>query len=632
MLCDRGARSASRASASAVSMRARAALLVVCAAACQGRPASPAPRPDPPATTIGGEHDREGARVDVPLESRLTFAGAPCVRAAEDAVYCWSRGRARPAAWYSLAPGGLIAGAGQVCAVSATSAACVAVIGDEPEATTGACFVRRGREWCVSASHGLTEGARTSVLARESRTRGRCEARARLVSCGRDLATPIDDPVQLCALGLLCARDRDGRVACADRDSGPAALVDLPLPAVDVETAGFGAACAALADGSVHCWGEGMFGALGRGTYGGDAAPAPLPGISSAVEVDGNCALLADGRVMCWGLRGLGPPPLPAAAIPALVPALRGAVALGFSERWTCAALERAPAELVCIGPGAGLGLGRSLDAIGEVGVRDLEVPITDIRHECLAAGDRAGYLHSVSLTHPGVEISWSRPGESVHLDERRIRCVSLGGRATLGPAITALDGTSPPIAPGTVAGEFGVCRLEGGEVVCELSIGQFASRDSGVHPQRLADGVRVDTSGVHACAIRRDGTVWCTGWGSHGELDGTPVEVSAFIEVPPARGARAVAVTRGLSCVITRDRHVMCWGDWGTGPQAPTVMPNLDRVERLWAGDSALGSGACARVRGGDVYCWGMTSAVVEYGAPSPVEVPIPPPPAALP
>ncbi len=73
-------------------------------------------------------------------------------------------------------------------------------------------------------------------------------------------------------------------------------------------------ACAVLSDGKVLCWGEAGFGQSGDGTRGDGqtnrSTPVQVIGVSNAVSVDVglsfSCAALADGTVSCWGRGGNG--------------------------------------------------------------------------------------------------------------------------------------------------------------------------------------------------------------------------------------------------------------------------------------------------------------------------------------
>lgn len=103
--------------------------------------------------------------------------------------------------------------------------------------------------------------------------------------------------------------------------------VDQDLPAIELGpnakvtavTAGFGHTCALLSDGTVKCWGWGLYGQHGLGNgntvgdNGGEMANLPPVNLGSgkvAVAIDAGsfhtCALLSDGKVKCWGNNGSG--------------------------------------------------------------------------------------------------------------------------------------------------------------------------------------------------------------------------------------------------------------------------------------------------------------------------------------
>jgi alpha-tubulin suppressor-like RCC1 family protein len=65
-------------------------------------------------------------------------------------------------------------------------------------------------------------------------------------------------------------------------------------------------ACALLAGGSVSCWGGNLYGELGDGTaMNATAFPVQVAGLRGAIAVGGGefftCAMLAGGVVECWG-------------------------------------------------------------------------------------------------------------------------------------------------------------------------------------------------------------------------------------------------------------------------------------------------------------------------------------------
>ena len=69
-------------------------------------------------------------------------------------------------------------------------------------------------------------------------------------------------------------------------------------------------ACVLISDGTVQCWGSNRAGQLGTDDADQRFAPAPVPGITAAIEITAGanhtCAVLSDGTVQCWGFNHQG--------------------------------------------------------------------------------------------------------------------------------------------------------------------------------------------------------------------------------------------------------------------------------------------------------------------------------------
>jgi RHS repeat-associated protein len=193
---------------------------------------------------------------------------------------------------------------------------------------------------------------------------------------------------------------------------------------------------------------------------------------------------------------------------------------------------------------------------------------------------------------------------------------------------------------PGTCAPSTGVCsspakpdgtacddgKAESQGDACTVGVCQ------GTLPCASVADVHVGTE--HTCAVRTDGSLWCWGDNSLGEL-GTGTTGGASL-VPVRAGAATwnwTSVTTGghHTCGIRRDGTLWCWGDNAQGQLGngtTEVTPTPTQVAGLvWTTVEAGQAHTCGVQKSGSLWCWGHN----EYGAlgngtrsdsPVPVEV----------
>ena len=146
-------------------------------------------------------------------------------------------------------------------------------------------------------------------------------------------------------------------------------------------------------------------------------------------------------------------------------------------------------------------------------------------------------------------------------------------------------------------------------------------------------DAISVSVGGAHACALIRDGTIDCWGWGYFGQLGngvigqlGNGVMKASLVPVQVSGISDAVQVSAGTfeTCALLRGGTVSCWGansnpggERNTGfaigvPEGwfqygyPTPVP----VKGI-SGAVALSTGAngsCVVLSSGKVKCWGAS------------------------
>ena len=295
------------------------------------------------------------------------------------------------------------------------------------------------------------------------------------------------------------------------------------LPAVSLAV-GDHHACAALADGTVRCWGEPEDLRLGVDAASPDVVA--VPGVRDAVQVAAGsahtCARRRDGTLWCrgrnlegqLGRRHLSDDTTPGEA-PAAVPGLRGVAEVDAAYEHTCARLAGGAAR--CWGNNLDWELGddgRSEEAAGPT--RDRPTPVVGVR----------------GVTALGL-------GE-------RMSCFVAGADGEL-----------------WCAGAVETLRaLDDGPAVWTR-----ATRVASWPPLRA---VAVGQS--HACGLARDGAVWCVG-GARGTLLHTSSTGAVALQIPALSDVVALAGGGAVTCAVAGgDGRVRCWGAPDYDPWAPNA------------------------------------------------------------
>lgn len=131
-----------------------------------------------------------------------------------------------------------------------------------------------------------------------------------------------------------------------------------------------------------------------------------------------------------------------------------------------------------------------------------------------------------------------------------------------------------------------------------------------------IDDAIAVSAGADHTCALRNDGTVWCWGDNSKGQLGDTTTRNRNF-PVPVHGLDRVVAVAAGAhhTCALNDEGSVYCWGandkhqiDAGVSTLASIVSAPVLREAMAFVGIGAgAGADQTCGIRGnGSVTCWG--------------------------
>jgi len=153
---------------------------------------------------------------------------------------------------------------------------------------------------------------------------------------------------------------------------------------------------------------------------------------------------------------------------------------------------------------------------------------------------------------------------------------------------------------------------------------GQLGTTEVGDRPSpgpvtNGTDFIDIFSKGSTACAVKENGTVWCWGSDSNGQLGNGPVLVtnqSTMTQVVGLTDAISVATTATTACALKKDGTAWCWGDntngqAGTGSATPTthhVPVQVAGITDFIAIAPKVGS-TCGVRSNGEAWCWGEGS-----------------------
>lgn len=402
--------------------------------------------------------------------------------------------------------------------------------------------------------------------------RGAPRGRARVA--GADIAADGDAPggrlapAAIVWVGVVLA----GSVASAGCSSDGVGPVP-SLPRFVAIAAGGDHTCALAEGGAAYCWGSDSRGQLGAGSVGSTPRTAPTAVATAerfravTAGAEHTCGLGADGSAFCWGDdsygqlgTGLGGPGARSPVPQRVVGGLRF-VHLSAGGFHTCASTLEG--EAYCWGDNAfgqlGSGMGRSSAEPVPVAA-DVAVTHLDAGAEHTCGIDAAGGVWCWGYDRFG-QLGPDSPGE---------RC----GRSPCG--------TVPVRVP--------------------------------VPEARL-----VDAGGLHSCVLGADGTAFCWGANTRGELGEVPAVAAEgrYAHPEPVRVAgglafRSVTLGEHHSCGLTAERIAHCWGNGGDGQvgsgtlglafPAPTVVAGSHDFASLSGGMLHT----CGLTHDGRAICWG--------------------------
>ena len=334
--------------------------------------------------------------------------------------------------------------------------------------------------------------------------------------------------------------------------------------------------CGIRRPGTLYCWGDNTNGELGNGSFGGSTAvPMSVSGATNwrsvSAGADHTCATRGSGRIWCWGADTAGQlgngAPNESQDHPVRI-AFADWTAVSAGGQHTCG--RRATGRLYCWGSD-------SAGVLGDGGADDERSQPTLVaggitNWTAVSAGDH----HNCARRANGQVLCWGDDGDG-----------------QLGNGGGSNDRDVPtPIAGGgnwrsVSSGDMHSCAVRAtGQASCwgldaEGAIGDGVPAGIRYAPVQVVgpvtDWTSISAGGLHTCARRSTGELYCWGLDAHGQVGdgGTSTNRHAPSEVGGGATDWLSVDAGGFhSCARTRTGRAYCWGDDDDGEvgDGPTI------------------------------------------------------------
>ena len=389
-------------------------------------------------------------------------------------------------------------------------------------------------------------------------------------------------------------------------------LVENPSFLLSRITVGKYQTCSNHSNGGVKCWGQGEEGRLGTGTIEDSVFPIDVvtndtgsaPSLTGAIHLTTEsvsaCLLTSSGGVKCWGSDNYGQLgngsttdhksyPTDVIESEGSPDALSGIVQVSVSRNGASACALTSVGGVKCWGTdqygqlGNGVSLGFS-DYPSDVVTSDAEL------NPPLLSGAiqvSTGASHACALTSAG-----------------EVKCWGKG-----------------------IDGELGNGKIE----VLEQGYATDVVTSDAVGATPFRGATQITSGYFHSCVRTSMGGVKCWGLGNYGQLGNGSTNSSSYpTDVltsanQPLRNIKEVASGWYISCALTSQRQVMCWGHGGNGKLGDNDPNQLTKVHPVYVvsgdgdptpltGVSEISGGwrhACGLMDSGVMNCWGHGLAV---------------------
>ncbi|MGB2285915.1 MAG: hypothetical protein ACPH8S_03530, partial [Poseidonia sp.] len=365
-------------------------------------------------------------------------------------------------------------------------------------------------------------------------------------------------------------------------------------------------ACAILDNGDLKCWGDDWKGQLGDGGSNTDTSAPSSTAIDlgtgrTAVAIAAGswhtCAILDNGDLKCWGADGDGQlgdggsntDTNTPSSTPIDLGTGRTAVAVSAGATHTCAILDNG--DVKCWGRDNEGQLG---DGGSDTNINTPPSTPVDLGTGRTAVAVSAGDYHTCAILDNGEAKCW---GSNVYGQ------LGIGSNTEQGSPVAVSGSNSWDSSTGLSSGSGGgsgsatqsnfTASVEGADLIIDevmtnitfqynASAASGSGSGSGTGSSSTSSFAyasdKVSTGAAYACAIVDNGSVYCWGHDSSGQLgDGGPAWTSSNptdtnapsstpVDLGTGRTAVAVSVYGSLTCAVLDNGVLYCWGQDNNG------------------------------------------------------------------
>ncbi len=461
---------------------------------------------------------------------------------------------------------------------------------------------------------------------------------------GDNTTTDRNSPVSVSGLSSVLSVASGSRHSCAIKSDGTAwcwgynitgalgnsvntnSSVPVQVTGISAATqisSGFDFSCALLSNSTVKCWGYNAMGSLGNSTNVDSNIPVLVSGISIATKISSargahTCALLSTGGVKCWGWNSngqLGNNSTTDSNLPVSVSGIAsGASDIQVSSYGSCAQVS---AQTKCWGWNNYFQLanGSSSDSITPSVVSSVS------GYKMYSLGD----VVSCVISSAGKPQCWGSPAYGLLGDTNLTNSTSTP---------TDLPGLTQNVAIIKSGFSFSCAVKTDGSINCwgKRSEGELGNNVAGGDGSKvttkytsLSSNISTVVSGrAHACIVKSDTTVWCSGSDGSGQLGlsngnnfySNDLGYDKFRQINSLTGIVAqISAGSNHTCVRTTTGGVKCWGLNSSGQLGDgTTNSSSTPVDVAGLGGAVidLAAGAyhtCALITGGTIKCWGANN-----------------------